>query len=198
MKEGKIIRLLVLLIAVVVMIESIVLVSNLDKGTMEIGDITPVEEIEEVKEPVADFIFETESKEMEVGKDYEVNLTLVGIEKVDLDAMEIYVKYDSEKLAISKLTTSDELPEPVNSEIDGKSGLVSSVFLWDTGETYSIFPDQIARVLSFVVTPKVEGEMEIALSDADANEEFSVLLVESVTSNQLLFLSNKLEISVVN
>jgi hypothetical protein len=179
------------------------LVSNLDKRVSEVDDISSIEnaaEVEEIKTPVADFIFETETKEMEVGKPYEVNLTLVGKENVNLDAMETYIKYDSDKLTVSKLTTNKDLPEITkNSGIDTKAGLISSIFLWDIGEVYSIASDQVVGVLSFMVTPKVEGETEISLvANNEENNIYSTLLVESVTSNQLLFLSNKLEINSVN
>jgi hypothetical protein len=57
--------------------------------------------------------------------------------------------------------------------------------------------NEVVPVLSFTITPKVAGETSISLVGADGTNTSSTLLVESVTSNQLLFLSNKLEISAV-
>lgn len=200
MKEGKIIKILIPLIAVIVVFESVVLVSKLDKNVTKTSDMssTEITSTEEVKEPVADFVFETETKEMKVGKSYQVNLSLVGSKEVNLDAIELYLNYDPDKLTVSKLTTGKDLPEAIKDpEINTKTGLISSVFLWDVGEVYSVIPNKSVSVLSFTVTPKVAGETEITLVDSDNIDTSSTLLVESVTSNQLLFLSNKLEISAV-
>jgi hypothetical protein len=203
MKERKIIKLLIPLIAVVVVVESVVLVSNLDKKTVDVSDTSLEETVvptEEVKEPVADFIFETETKEMKVGKSYKVNLNLVGSKDVNLDAMETYIKYDPAKVTVSKLVANKDLPEMTKtSGIDTKTGLISSVFIWENiGEYYSVKTDKVSPVLSFMVTPKIVGETEISLLGSNATDGYSTLLVENVTSNQLLFLSNKLEINTVN
>ena len=199
MKEGKIMRILIPIVAVVVVLESIILVSKLGKNVVTTNVTTDVvEEVEQVREPVADFVFETETKEMKVGKSYQVNLNLVGSKEVNLDAIETYVKYDSDKVTISKLTASKDLPQTLKApKVDTNTGLISAIFLWDVGEIYSIVPDQVIQVLSFTVTPKVAGETSISLVEADGTDTSSTLLVESVTSNKLLFLSNKLEISAV-
>lgn len=203
MKQNNLIKLLIPIVAVVVVVESIVLVSSLNKNnntstnvvTQETKEIT---EKEVNTEPVADFIFETETKEMKVGKPYEVNLNLVGKRTVNLDAMEIYVKYDPEKMTVTKLVNNKNLPQQVtkNSGIDSKKGMISSMFLWDIGESGLIKADETSSVLSFVVTPKVAGEAEISLNTGTTDKESVTMIVESSTSKSLNFLGNKLEINV--
>jgi hypothetical protein len=203
MKKEIIIKMLIPLIAVVVVVESIVLVSNLDKKTLTVDSVPlETENISKVEEPnqsAIDFVFKTENKEMKIGKPYEVSLSMIGKKDVDLDGMEIYIKYDPIKVEISKLNVDSNLPKLDRlTKIDNKEGLVSSVMLWDAGKKYSIKTDESNSILSFVVTPKIKGETEISmLGDAEGNK-YSTLLVESVTSNKLLFLSDKLEINAVN
>jgi hypothetical protein len=199
MIKQNIIKIFIPLIAVVVVVESVILVSSLDKKTVEVSNV-PSETVvptKEVNEPVADFVFETETKEMKVGKSYEVNLNLVGSQDVNLDAMEVYIQYDPEMVTVSKLTSSKDLPEITKaSGIDTKTGLISSVFLWDIGETYSVKTDEVSPILSFMITPKVAGETTINLLTGNANEKSVTMIVENPTSKSLMFVGNKLDISV--
>ncbi len=201
MKQNNLIKFLIPVVAVVVVVESVILVSSLDKKVVNSDVSQETEEIAETEindEPVADFIFETETKEMELGKSYEVNLNLVGKRDVSLDAVEVYVKYDPEKLTVTKLVSNESFPEVTkNSGINSKTGLISSVFLWGLGEVGSIRSDETDSVLSFVVTPKVEGETEISLMTGTPDTESVTMIVESSTSRSLTFSgNNKLEINV--
>jgi hypothetical protein len=198
MTKENIIKILIPLVAIVVVIESVTIISKLNNTTQSNNPVSQTEEImptEEVKSPVASFIFETDSKKMVVGKPYTVNLSLTGIENVDLDAMELYIDYDPEKVTVSKLTTDENLPQLTqNSGIDSETGLISSMFLWDVGETYSVKTDETTLILSFVVTPKVEDISRINLLTKGSTDESTSIIVESLTSEPLNFLANNLEI----
>lgn len=200
MQKENIIKMLIPVIAVVVVLESVVLVSKLDEGSSNVASSVVSEEItptEEIAQPVADFIFETDTKEMKLGKSYKVNLNLVGKQDISLDAMEVYVKYDPKKVTLSKLITSKDLPGVTkNSGIDSDSGLVSSIFLWDVGETGLVKTNEVTTVLSFVVTPKVLGETDISLLTGATDEKSVTMIVESSSSKTLAFLGNKLEVNV--
>ena len=202
MQQNNLIKILIPVVAVVVVIESIILVSSLNKEvkTSDVSqevtnEITKTEVSNE--EPVADFIFETDTKEMKIGKSYKVDLNLAGKSGGDFDAMEIYIKYDPEKVAVSKLVGDKDFPEMTkNSKIDSKTGLISSVFLWGIGEVGSIKSDQTSSILSFMVTPKVEGVTEMDLVTGSTDSKSVTMIVEASTSKVLPFLGNKLEINV--
>lgn len=200
MKQNNLIKFLIPIVAVVVVVESVILVSSLDKKMVTSDVSQEIEEITETEvsnEPVADFIFETETEDMKRGKTYQVSLNLVGKRDVSLDAVEVYVKYDPEKLTVTKLVSNEGFPEMTkNSGINNKTGLISSVFLWEVGEVGSIKSDETDSVLSFVVTPKVEGETEISLITGTPDTESVTMIVESSTSKSLAFSENKLEINV--
>jgi hypothetical protein len=203
MKGKNIIKILIPLVAIVVVIESIVLVSTLDKAGKNNTSIdsSPNELTETLSEetniePVADFVFETENKEMKIGKAYKVNLSLVGNIETEIGAMDIYAKYDPELLTISKLEKGTNFPKMVGkSGIDSKSGLITSIFLWDIGESYKIESKKVDSVVSFTVTPKVEGVSEIILVTGNKDEKSVTLVVDNSTAKPMAFLGNKLEIN---
>lgn len=198
MKKENIIKVLIPVIAVIVVVESIVLVSNLNKGVAVVDntvseEVTPTEEV--ISQPVADFVFETENKEMVVGKSYTVNLNLLSKQDLNLDAMEVYIKYDPEKVTVSKLTPNKGLPIE-DSGVNAKTGMVSSIFLWDLGEVYSTKMNDLSQLLSFTVTPKVVGETSISLLTGNSDQESVTMIVENPTSKSLNFSGNQLEINV--
>lgn len=200
MKQKKLIKLLIPLVAIIVVIESVVLVSSLSRNNAsnsveETPTETPPAAIVETGEPVADFIFETETKEMKPGKSYQVHLSLVGKQDFSLGAMEVYVKYDSSKLTVAKLSLDKSLPETAKGS-GINSGLISTMLLWNIGESYPVKSGTINPVLSFEVTPQVEGETEISLITGNTNEKSVTIIVEDSTSKPLAFLGNKLEINV--
>jgi len=193
MTKDKIIKLLVPLVAVVVVVESVILVSNLDKGVSNTQVVTEenVDKAEKVKEIVADFAFKTESEEMKIGKAYEVDLNLTASKDFNLDGMEVYIIYDPEKVSVSKLTEGKGFPKMINKSEDG---LIGAIFLWGVGDSYSSKVNESDTVLSFSVTPKVAGETEFNLVTSNETGKSATMIVESSTSEKLVFSNGRLEI----
>ena len=82
MKENKLIKFLIPLVAAVVVFESIVLVTSLEKNTKTNSTDNSATESaqvvdEVIEEPVMEFMFSTDTKEMKVGKTYKVTLNLL-------------------------------------------------------------------------------------------------------------------------
>jgi hypothetical protein len=201
MKENKLIKILIPVIAVVVVFESIMLVSNLEKDTKGSNLIeenqTGMVEDKEIEEPVADFIWESESLEMKVGKSYNVTLNLLGKKDLVLDSIETYINFDPKLVTISKLVTNKDAGEDLKPKIDSKTGLITSI-LWneEQGTGYKTKKGETVKILSFVVTPKVEGKIDFDLSTSMADDKFATIIVETNTSKSLAYSSNKLEINV--
>lgn len=201
MKEKNIVKILIPLVAVIVVVESIVLVSNLsssgsktDVVSTDTANLSSDSAEVEVSEPAADFIFETATKEMKVGKTYKVNLSLVGKRDVQIGAMEVYAKYDPSKLKISKLSISKGFPE-MNKNSGIKTDLIGAILLWDS-DPYSVKTGSNDVILSFEVTPKTEGTSEISLVTGNADQKSVTMIVDDSTAKPLAFLGNKLEINV--
>ena len=203
MKENKLIKILIPVIAVLVVFESVMLVSNLEKDTksnnLNEGDLNNKEVVENNKaeEPVADFIWESESLEMKVGKSYNVTLNLLGKKDLVLDSIETYINFDPKLVTVSKLVTNKDTGEDLKPKIDSKTGLITSI-LWneEQGTGYKTKKGEPVKVLSFVVTPKVEGKIDFNLSTSMTDNKFATIIVETNTSKSLAYSSNKLEINV--
>lgn len=201
MNKDNLVKILIPIIALVVIIESVVLVSGLNKTgnnqTVEEVTIIPTQKEEEASQ-VADFVFATDTKEMEVGKAYEVVLNLLGKEDFAVDAVEAYVKYDPSKVVISKLAGGSDLPEATILKNDQKSGVISAAFLVPVEEKsgYEVGLDETKEIISFVVTPKTEGLFDLSLVTSGDEGGLVTVLPETGTSNELSFASNKLEINV--
>jgi len=202
MNKDKLIKILIPVVAVVVIIESVVLVPSLTKNSS--SEMTESEreetilETEEERLPVADFVFATDTKEMKVGKSYKVVLNLVGKENFAVDAVEAYVSYDPKMVTVSGLTQGKDLPVKEILQADNSTGLISSVFLVDVNDRagYQVKLDEMKEVFSFMVTPKSEGEFSLELvSEADEGELVTVL-PETGTSDQLPFNTSRLDINV--
>jgi len=203
MKENKLIKFLIPLIAALVVFESIVLVTNLDKGTKTntnttntvVNTATTSATVEPTQEPVAEMIFDTASKDMKVGKSYKVNLNIVAKKDLMVDGIETYVKYDPSLVTVSGLVSNDKLPKATISKIDVQNGIIKNVVLIDAKTGYKLVSNEISPILSFNVTPKKVGLADFEISSGNDNKEFVTIIVENTTSKQLVFSTNKLEIN---
>lgn len=206
MKENKLIKFLIPVVALIVVFESIILVSNLDKSTTK--NIDMVEKVsddkqtlqqKEKEEPVADFIWETENLEMKIGKSYKVVLNLLTKTDLELDSVETHIYFDSKKVTVSKLETNKKIGEALKpSGVNNERGFIT-VISWkdDEGPGYEAKANETVEVLSFMVTPKIEGVLDFDLSTSKTDNKLATILLESNTVKSLPYLSNKLEINVI-
>lgn len=203
MNKEKIVKILIPVIALVVVIESVILVSGLNDtskvATNEEAPLTEEEVVEEEKgEPVADYVFKADTKEMKVGKPYKVSLSLLGKEDFNVDAVELYVKFDPKMVSISKLVAGKGLPEATSLKADNDSGLLSAVFLVPVTDKdgFGVVADENKEIISFTVTPKLEGAFNLELETGVDGEKLVTVLPETGTSKSLSFTSSALDINV--
>ena len=202
-KENNLLKFLIPIIAVVVVFESILLVTNLDKGVKTNGDTdntaTNSALIQnQVEEPVIDLVFATASKEMKIGKTYKVELNLMGKQELMVSGIETYIKYDPNLVTVSGLISNNKLPKADVSLIDNKNGVIKNVILVPVENKlgYKLEQDKVNLVLSFNVIPKKEGVTSFEISSGNANKEFVTMIVENTTVKALPFSGNKLEVNL--
>lgn len=204
MKKNKLISILTIVIAVLVVLESIVLVSNLDKKSANIGtdnekmiEELSVDSREENLIPVADFIWETDSSEMEVGKTYNITLNLLSKKNLVLDSIETHVYFDTKLVKVSKLWTNEEIGEELIGKANSKTGLISSILFKNEGEVFESKDGEMVKVLSFEVTPIMEGKIDFEVSTGVTDKKFTTIILEVNKNESSPYLSSKLEINVV-
>lgn len=202
MKENKLIKILIPLVAIVVVFESIVLVTNLNSGS-KVDEIKPstdevvdTEVVVKKVESKVEFLFETETNDMKVGKTYSVDLNLIAKEDLAFDGIEAYIKFDPKLVTISKLVTNSELPEATVSKVDDVLGLVKNVFLIDNKNGYQVKKGNVNKIMSFSVTPKMAGDLVLELSTGDEEGKFVTMIVGTVTNKALPYSSSGLEINI--
>jgi len=206
MKDNKIIKILIPVVALIVVFESVMLVSNLDKNTTETDNLTEevigeeqTAEQKAVEEPVADFIWETDNLEMKVGKTYKITLNLLSKQDLMLDSVETHIYYDSKIVTVSKLETNKKIGEALKpTGVDNGKGSITAILWKDVGEAaYEVKDGEMTNVLSFVVTPKLEGKIDFDLSTSMTDGRLATIIVDSNTAKPLAYFSNKLEINVI-
>ena len=205
MKENKLINFLIPIIAIIVVFESVMLVSNLEKNPRKntLVETNKVENLvlkkEETQEAAADFIWETEKLDMEVGETYKVALNLSSKKDLVLDSVETYFYFDPKLVTISKLVTNKKVGEELKpTKIDNKNGIVS-VVLWggeEQGVGFNTKKGETTEIFTFEVKPLTEGNFDFNLSTSTIDKKFATIIVETNTSKSLAYSSNKLEINV--
>lgn len=203
MNKEKIMKILIPLLAVVVVLESVILIPKLTNNkisdeVVDNGSDVGTGDVEESRQSVADFVFTTDSKEIKVGKSYKVVLNLVGQEKFAIDGLEAYVKYDPSLVTVASLKAGTKLPKETVLSNDTTAGVLKSVFLVSLEDKagFQVAADSTTEVLSFMITPKSEGKISFDLISEGETKEINSLLVETGTSDELPFTSNKLDINV--
>lgn len=192
--KNKLIKILIPLIAVVVVFESIVLVTNLDKNEVVVENV--VEEKVVTEEPIIDFVFSTNVEEIKVGDTFKVDLSLLSSEDKMVDGIETYINYNLYGLEVAKLVSNSKLQEATLSEIDDEIGVIKNVILIDELEGLEIKAGELLPILTFEVTAKKEGSFDFELNSSIEGDGVASMVVENSIAKELPWVANKLEINV--
>ena len=195
--NNKIIKMLIPVIAVIVIFESVVLVSNLEKNTTltVVSDVTPTVTVAEEKKVNAfDVNFLTDETQMKVGKKYKVSVNLVPKDGYNLNALDLYVKFNPTLVTISNLVSSKDLVNPDLIKVSDKKDVVAMNYLFTDKEGVAFTKDKEVVLLTFTVTPKVAGNSSFEISTGDSEGDSVTMFVDKNTSKDLLFTASKLDV----
>jgi hypothetical protein len=199
--NNKIIKTLIPVVAVIVIFESIMLVSNLDKNVdSSTNEITPTVTKKVTPEEVKAFEVNllTDTKEMEIGKKYKVSVNLMPKADYSLNAMDLYVKFDPAMVTVSNLVSNKELAKPDFIKVSDKKMVTVTTFLFVAKDGVAFTSGKEVNVLTFTVTPKKAGVSYFEISTGDSEGDSVTMFVDKVTSKKLPFSSNKLEVNLMN
>ena len=200
--NNNIIKMLIPVIAVIVIFESVVLVSNLEKNTTAVvvsEEVTPTVTVTEERKVTAfDVNFTTDETQMKVGKKYKVLVNLVPKDSYNLNALDLYVKFDPTLVTISNLVSSKDLVTPDLIKVSDKKDVIAVNYLFTDKEGVAFTKDKQVVLLTFTVTPKVAGNSSFEISTGDSEGDSVTMFVDKNTSKDLFFTSNKLEIQSIN
>lgn len=206
-KENKIIRFLIPVVAVVVMGESIMLISNLNSkntaktvandsqavvspivtGTDQVSNQKPVYEVAVVSSPAG---------EMKLNQTSSVEVKALGDADESLDSINVYLKYDPTAFVISGLSYDKKLPAPTFSKVSSTTGLVVVNFLISAPSGLKVNAGEELSLMKFSAKPIRTGDFTFEVSTGSEMKEAATMFVQNATSKVLPFTSNKLTITV--
>ena len=195
--NNKMIQILIPIIAVVVIFESVVLVSNLEKNTTAtvVSEVTPTVTVAEEKKVNAfDVSFSTDETQMKIGKKYKVLVKVMPKDGYSLDALDLYVKFDPAMVTISNLVASKSFGTPNLLKVSDKKDVVAVNYLFDAKSGMLFTKDKEGTLLTFTVTPKTAGSSSFEISTGDSEGDSVTMFVDKNTSKDLLFTASKLDV----
>ncbi len=196
------VKFLLPLVAVVVVIESVLLIVGLDEkrvgkvSEVELTQPAGLEGTQGEGEPALSLSFVTETRSMEVGEKYEVEVKATALYALPVDSVELYVSYDPEVLKISGLVPAEKLPEPVFSRVSEKKKVVVVTYLVTEKGGVAISSGEVVSLLKFEVEPLVKGDTELDFATGKEDGDSVTMFVESETGKVLPLTVNKLTIKV--
>ncbi len=172
MKNKDIFKVLIPILAVVIIVESILVVSRLDRSK-PVDVIIPevddelTEEIVELRqiEGKASFVFSVEDQNIEVGDKKRVTLEILPKEDFNLDAMDLYVSYSADSLEVSGLLEESGL-KATSKRVSDKTGVVLANFWFMEEGGYKFEAGKSVKLMSFMVEPETAGVYELSMVES--------------------------------
>jgi len=200
-KNNNFVNILLPVIAVIIIFESITLVSKLENNQSastvnKVTTVTPI--VTEEKKDILDLVFDTDSKEMEIGKKYTVKLQGYVKEKKTVDSLELAIKFDAENFEISNFVYDSNLTKPVVSTVVKNKGMIIVKYLIENKSGLTLNEGDTIPLLTFNVKPIKSGNYNFEVATGNEGKEFVTMFVENTTVKALSFSSNKLEVNVVD
>jgi len=186
MKENTL-KILIPLFAIVVIVESLMLVSKLvNKPTL-----TQPETVSEEVETVYPLSLNWDSvlNEVKTGVTTNLPLTLVSTKDEAIDAIDLYVNYDPNIVEVKDVVVGKGLPQPSFKKINAEKGMVVLNFLISDVGGFQLKAGQVAGLVDLKVNFVKEGIAEFTLGEAS-------LVVENTSAKVLPFNNENLVINV--
>jgi len=199
---------LVPVVAVLVVVESVVLISKLTKkpATEEIvpeiaieqsgGVVDQPQASQETLPPVFEVVFGADNKNLKVGEKSRVEVNLLSKGDYELDALSLFIKYDPEAFEVANLSYDERLPNPLIMKASSKAKLVLANFMVTDPGGLKVTNGDTIGLLQFDITPKKDGNFDFEISTSKDSKESATMFVETATSKDLPYSSNKLTVSV--
>ena len=141
MEKNNIIKFLIPLASVVVIIESVVVISNIAstkkvKVASSVSESNLVAVIPEIK-PMessggvqASMVFEVGNRAMKVGNSYPISLNLTTKQDLQIDSFDLYIKYDPSAFDVNSLSFDKQLGKPTFSKVSTDKGDDCSEYIY--------------------------------------------------------------------
>ena len=197
-KQSNLIKVLMPVVAVIVLAESLLLITNLSqKASVVVPTTVPTGSEEKVTQgAVYDITVSAIPTEMVLNKGGEVEVTAVGNANKFLDAVNVYLKYDPTAFDVTNLTFDKKLGKPSFSKVSQTTGLIVANFLVSATSGLQVAGGEELSLMKFNVKPIKTGVFTFSISTGNDGKESTTMFVENTTSKILPFLSKNLTVNV--
>jgi hypothetical protein len=183
MKGNQILKTLIPLAAVVIIIESVLLLS---RSVTKIGPQT----LKAGSNTLVDLSWKANS-EAKMGKSEEVVLKMKTEKNVAIDAVDLYIKYDPSKVTVSGVTFDSNFVQPSFNRISQGKGLVVINYLVSAPKGFGLKVGDEVDLARLKVNYISEGEVGFEIGEG-------TLVVENGTASVLPFNSDSLVVRVIS
>lgn len=187
--------------AVVVIFQAVILVRNsLNTPTAiasKVATSTASNVVKSTMKEDLDLSIVSLEKEWKVGKTYKVSVNVLANAKKQIDAMDLFIKYDLSAFKVAKMVQGEGLPKPVTNKIGDKKGLVVANLYIPGTESYNINKAESKVLLTFEATPTKVGAYKFEFDTGKVTKDSVTMIVEAKTANVIPFSAGMLTINVV-
>ncbi len=182
-----IVKILIPLVAILVIAESMVLISKLraNNTTPETGSV----ELKPATNQPVTLAFEVDTNTAKVGSLSEVPLFLSSNKDVFVDALDLYIKYDPSVVTVTDSVASKQFVTPSFKKVNPEKGMVVMNFLVSEASGFKLAKGVKVEIARLKVNYTKGGTTEFALGEG-------TLVVENGSAKMLPFNSEKLVINV--
>lgn len=192
MNKTNILRILIPLVAVLVIIESIYLVTSLVNKNNQVKEVAQ----SPMSDKMVNINLVSQAQNYINGEPFEVKVVMEAENDVLVDAVNLYIQYDPAMATVSELTSLEAMPQPTFAKIsDKKDMIVLNYYIESDG--FPFLAKNPVEVASFMVTPIAAGEIKMDLSTGVEDSDSVTMIVENGTSKVVPFTANNLRIEVL-
>jgi hypothetical protein len=198
--KDKAIGYILMLVAVVVILESVVLIGGLGKKEVAVTEKTGTESgkvaVVALKSQPAEvaWVLQTENTTMKIGKKYLVTVSLMPKKNLKVDGVEAFVKYPVGQIIVTGMKDGKEMPKSVLNMVSEKTSTLIGRYLM-TGAALQLVNGKPVEVLTFEVQPTKVGTFSLEVSTGTELAETTSLVVENTTARAIPYESNILTIT---
>jgi hypothetical protein len=193
--KNKAVGYVLILVAVVVILESVVLIGGLGKKEIAVTEKTGSESGKVVTKPAeVTWVLETANTTMKVGNKYLVTVSLLPKQNLKIDGVEAFVKYPVGQIAVTAMKDGKGMPKSVLNMVSEKTSTLIGRYLM-TGSALELVNGQPVEVLTFQVQPLKAGTFSLEMSTGTESMETTSLVVENTSARAVPYESNILTIT---
>lgn len=196
MFQNKYLKFIIPIVAVVVIIEAIVLVDGLTK---KVGN-SPRQNMEMVSVSTDGAVKQSDRIKIALyGDNQEIKAVLEPISNVNLDAINLYIKFDPKKVTVKTLRFEDEsLPKPTIQKISNEKGVVVIDYLISEKQGLVLEKGSNHQLVVMEIDPKVKGKIDFEITTGKETGDSATMFVETDSSKQVPFEVQNLSIEGLN